>query len=121
MRGLSSGEWRRVQLARALYRRHKPPQVGGGAKERAAMAGRQAMTCMRASCAWRLLLGVCAQLVVLDEPTLLMSDQEAMRFMARLRDVQVGGEWRVGPRWVREVMWGGGREGVTLARACVAW
>jgi ABC-type uncharacterized transport system ATPase subunit len=34
-------------------------------------------------------LSVCVQLVLLDEPSLLMSDEEAMHFMARLREVLV--------------------------------
>lgn len=58
-RALSGGEWRRVQLARALAAGpHQPPP----------------------------------QLVLLDDPALLMSDAEARAFMARLRSL-VQAEW----------------------------
>lgn len=62
-RPLSGGEWRRIQLARALAlnpRSHQGPTA--------------------------------PQLVLLDDPTLLMSDVEAKAFMARLRQA-VKEEW----------------------------
>jgi len=58
-RNLSGGEWRRVQLARALARGEGRHGEGGR--------------------------GGPPRLLVLDEPTLLMSDEEARRFMEGLR------------------------------------
>ena len=66
-RPLSAGEWRRVQLARAL--------AWMGGREGGREGGR-----------------ACPRLVVLDEPTLLMSEEEAKNFMGRLRET-MGRVW----------------------------